>query len=70
MNDQIAQRAILNALSQHSAYSYRASTQAVNEVLSRFYGLSNKMVSELKGLQNLSEAEKIALAVVNTLLIN
>ena len=63
MNDQIAQKAILNALSQHSAYSYRASTQAVNEVLSRFYGLSNKMVSELRELlENLSEAEKIALA--------
>ena len=63
MNDQIAQRAILNALSQHSAYSYRASTQAVNEVLSRFYGLSNKMVSELRELlENLSEAEKTALA--------
>ena len=63
MNDQIAQRAILNALSQHSAYSYRASTQAVNEVLSRFYGLSNKMVLELRELlENLSEAEKIALA--------
>lgn len=63
MNDQIAQKAILNALSQHSAYSYRASTQAVNEVLSRFYGLSNKMVSELRELlENLSEAEKTALA--------
>ena len=63
MNDQIAQRAILNALSQHSAYSYRASTQAVNEVLSRFYGMSNKMVSELRELlENLSEAERIALA--------
>ena len=63
MNDQIAQRAILNALSQHSAYSYRASTQAVNEVLSRFYGLSNRMVSELRELlENLSDAEKTALA--------
>lgn len=63
MNDQIAQRAILNALSQHSAYSYRASTQAANEVLSRFYSLSNKMVSELRELlENLSDAERIALA--------
>ena len=63
MNDQTAQKAILNALSQHQAYSYRVSTQAVNEILKQFYGTSNKMVSELRDLlESLTEAELVALA--------
>lgn len=63
MNDQTAQKAILSAWNQHQAYNYRASTQAVNELLKQFYGTSNKMVSELRDLlESLTDAELTALA--------
>lgn len=53
---------MLDALIQHQAYSYRASTQAVNELLGDFTSSSNQFVSQLRDLlDELTDAEKDAL---------
>ena len=50
---------MLDALIQHQAYSYRASTQAVNELLGEFTSSSNQFVSQLRDLlDELTDAEK------------
>lgn len=53
---------MLDALIQHQAYSYRASTQAVNELLGGFSSSFNQFVSQLRDLlDELTDAEKDAL---------
>lgn len=54
---------ILEALTQHQAYLYRASTQNVNQLLEFFNKESVAMLSKLRDLlEELSDSEKIALA--------
>ncbi|MFT4020065.1 MAG: minor capsid protein [Acinetobacter sp.] len=56
-------KSLLDALTQHQAYLYRASTQTVNELLKLFDQESKAMLSQLSDLLNeLSDAEKSALA--------
>ena len=57
------QDAILSAIAQHSAYSYRLSSGEVNELITLFNGESNAMVSKLRDLlDELSDAERVALS--------
>ena len=57
-----AQKVLLDALSQHSAYLYRASTQSVNELTAHFNKLSDRKLSRLTELLGeLSESERNAL---------
>ena len=57
------QDAILSAIAQHSAYSYRLSSGEVNKLIALFNGESNAMVKELQSLLNdLSDAERVALS--------
>ena len=58
-----AQDAILSAIAQHSAYSYRLSSGEVNKLIALFNQQSNEMVKELQSLLNdLSDAERVALS--------
>lgn len=60
MNDQ---QAIFDALTTHNVYLQRLSTQAVNEILKQFNGLSNEQINKLAELLGeLSQAELTALA--------
>lgn len=54
---------LLNVLTQHQAYLYRASSQTVNEITNLFSDETRSMLSKLRDLlDELSESEKIALA--------
>ena len=58
-----SQDAILSAIAQHSAYSYRLSSGEVNKLITLFNGESNAMVSKLRDLlDELSDAERVALS--------
>lgn len=57
------QDAILSAIAQHSAYSYRLSSGEVNKLITLFNRQSNEMTKELQSLLNeLSDAERVALS--------
>ncbi|AXY56817.1 phage head morphogenesis protein [Acinetobacter chinensis] len=61
-----AQKALVDALSQHSAYLYRASSQAVNELTAQFNKLSVRQLNRLSELLNeLSDSERNALKSLN-----
>ncbi|MGK8800966.1 minor capsid protein [Acinetobacter seifertii] len=54
---------LLEVLTQHQAYLFRASSQSVNELLGLFNDDTNEMLSKLRDLlDELSDSEKIALA--------
>jgi SPP1 gp7 family putative phage head morphogenesis protein len=58
-----SQDAILSALAQHSAYSYRLSSTEVNKLIKLFNDESNAMLSQLRELlDDLSDAERVALS--------
>ncbi|EZQ10748.1 minor capsid protein [Acinetobacter sp. Ver3] len=60
------QKALVNALSQHNAYLYRASSQSVNELTKHFNSLSNAQLQRLAELlEDLSESERNALKSLN-----
>lgn len=57
------QDAILSAIAQHSAYSYRLSSGEANKLITLFNQQSNEMTKELQSLLNeLSDAERVALS--------
>ena len=61
-----AQKALIDALSQHQAYLYRASTQNVNELTDQFNKLSNAQLLRLSELlEDLTESERKALQGLN-----
>lgn len=61
-----AQKALIDALSQHSAYLYRASTQSVNELTAQFNKLSSAQLLRLSELlEDLTESERKALQGLN-----
>lgn len=61
-----AQKALLDALNQHSTYLYRASSQAVNELTAQFNKLSNSQLNRLAEiLSELSDSERNALKSLN-----
>lgn len=61
-----AQKALIDALSQHQAYLYRASSQSVNELTAQFNKLSNVQLLRLSELlENLTDSERKALQSVN-----
>lgn len=63
-----AQKALLDALSQHSAYLYRSSTQSVSELTAQFNKLSDAQLMRLSEILNeLSESERNALQNLNFL---
>ena len=60
------QEALLNALSQHQAYLYRASSQNVNDLIKIFDQLSNQQLLKLSELfEDLTEAERKSLQGLN-----
>ena len=61
-----AQKTLLDALSQHQSYLYRASTQSVNDLIKAFDKLSNEQLLKLGDLlENLTESERKALQGLN-----
>ena len=61
-----AQKALIDALSQHQAYLYRASSQSVNELTAQFNKLSNAQLLRLSELlEDLTDSERKALQSVN-----
>ena len=61
-----AQKALLDALSQHQAYLYRASSQNVNDLIKVFDKLSNEQLLKLSELfEDLTESERKALQGLN-----
>jgi hypothetical protein len=61
-----AQKALLDALTQHQAYLYRASSQSVNELTKRFNSISNAQLSRLSELlEELTDSELNALKSLN-----
>lgn len=61
-----AQKTLLDALTQHQAYLYRASSQSVNELTAQFNKLSNVQLLRLSELlENLTDSERKALQSVN-----
>jgi len=61
-----AQKALLDALSQHQAYLYRASSQSVNELLKQFGSISNAQLLRLSELlEELTDTERKALQGLN-----
>nr|WP_104472835.1 minor capsid protein [Acinetobacter indicus] len=66
MMDKSAQKALLDALTQHQAYLYRASSQSVNELIKRFNSLSNVQLQRLSGLlEELTDSERNVLKSLN-----
>ena len=64
--DKSAQKALIDALSQHQAYLYRASSQSVNELTAQFNKLSNVQLLRLSELlENLTDSERKALQSVS-----
>lgn len=60
------QEALLNALSQHQAYLYRASSQNVNDLIKIFDKLSNEQLLKLSELlEGLTDSERKALQGLN-----
>jgi len=56
-------KSLLEVLTQHQAYLYRASSQSVSELLGLFNDDTNAMLSKLRDLlDELSDSEKLALA--------
>lgn len=61
-----AQKALLDALSQHQAYLYRASSQNVNDLIKVFDQLSNEQLLKLGELfEDLTDSERKALQGLN-----
>ena len=61
-----AQKALLDALSQHQAYLYRASSQNINDLIKVFDKLSSEQLLKLSELfEDLSESERNALQGLN-----
>lgn len=61
-----AQKALLDALSQHQAYLYRASSQNVNDLIKVFDQLSNEQLLKLgKLFEDLTDSERKALQGLN-----
>ncbi|MDN5540924.1 MAG: minor capsid protein [Acinetobacter sp.] len=61
-----AQKNLLDALTQHQAYLYRASSQNVNDLIKVFDKLSNEQLLKLGDLlENLTESERKALQGLN-----
>lgn len=61
-----AQKALVDALSQHSAYLYRASSQVINELTAAFNNLSDAQLMRLSELLGeLSDSERKALQSIN-----
>lgn len=61
-----AQKALVDALSQHSAYLYRASSQVINELTAAFNKLSDAQLMRLSELLGeLSDSERKALQSIN-----
>ena len=64
--DKSAQKALIDALSQHQAYLYRASSQSVNELTAQFNKLSNVQLLRLSELlEDLTDSERKALQSIN-----
>ncbi|WP_180004850.1 MULTISPECIES: minor capsid protein [unclassified Acinetobacter] len=64
--DKSAQKALIDALTQHQAYLFRASSQSVNELTAQFNKLSNTQLNRLVELLNeLSDSERNALQSLN-----
>lgn len=64
--DKSAQKALIDALTQHQAYLYRASSQSVNELIKRFNSLSNTQLQRLSELlEELTDSERNALKSFN-----
>jgi SPP1 gp7 family putative phage head morphogenesis protein len=64
--DKSAQKALVNALTQHQAYLYRASSQNINDLIKVFDKLSNEQLLKLGDLlENLTESERKALQGLN-----
>ncbi len=64
--DKSAQKALIDALSQHQAYLYRASSQSVNELTAQFSKLSNAQLLRLSELlEGLTDSERKALQGLN-----
>ncbi len=64
--DKSAQKALVDALSQHSAYLYRASSQAVNDLTAQLNKLSERQLGRLAEILNeLSDTERTALKSLN-----
>ncbi|RZG63543.1 phage head morphogenesis protein, partial [Acinetobacter bouvetii] len=64
--DKSAQKVLIDALSQHQAYLYRASSQSVNELTGQFNKLSERQLSRLAELLNeISDSERNALQSLN-----
>ena len=63
-----AQKALLDVLSQHQAYLFRASSQNVNDLIKVFDGLSNQQLLKLSELlEDLTDSERKALRGFNFL---
>lgn len=61
-----AQKTLLNALTQHQAYLYRASSQSVNELVKQFGSISNAQLQRLfELLDELTDSERNALKSLN-----
>ena len=61
-----AQKALVNALTQHQAYLYRASSQSVNELVKQFSSISNAQLQRLSELlEELTDSERNALKSLN-----
>lgn len=61
-----AQKALIDSLSQHQAYLYRASTQSVNELTAQLNKLSNAQLLRLSELlEDLTDSERKALQSLN-----
>lgn len=61
-----AQKALLDALSQHSAYLFRASSQNVNDLIAQFNKLSDEQLTRLgKVFSEMSQSELNALKSIN-----
>ena len=60
------QKALLDALSQHQAYLYRASSQNVNDLVKAFDKLSNEQLLKLSELfEDLTDSERKVLQGLN-----
>lgn len=64
--DKSAQKALIDALSQHQAYLYRASSQNVNDLIKVFDQLSNEQLLKLSELfEDITESERKVLQGLN-----
>lgn len=64
--DKSAQKALIDVLTQHQAYLFRASSQSVKELIKRFNSLSNAQLQRLSELlEELTDSERNALKSLN-----